>query len=172
MFSTVKPRFYVAVIAATALLGSFSVQAAEITISPETVKEIQKKLNQEGYNAGPVDGQFGQSMAVALKNFQKDNELEETGKLNFRTLSKMNIDVLAMGSAQAAPRPETNDQSAEEIDAAAPEPTGGENAEAEPAETDAADTEPAAGDEKEPSSSGQTTTDMIDKIQKKDSDSE
>ncbi|MBL4805213.1 MAG: hypothetical protein JKY71_10140, partial [Alphaproteobacteria bacterium] len=65
-----------------------------------------------------------------------------------------------------------NDQSAEEIDAAAPEPTSGENAEAEPAETDAADTEPAAGDEKEPSSSGQTTTDMIDKIQKKDNDSE
>lgn len=168
MFKTAKPRFYVAVITATALLGSFSVNAAEITVSPETVKEIQKKLNQDGYNAGPVDGKVGQTMVIALKSFQKDNELDETGQLNFRTLKKMNIDLMAMGEAQASP-PDTADKSAEEIgdtgaqgaDASATEAeadaAAGEKKEDKP---DAAKTEPAAGD--------QTTTDMIDNIQKKD----
>lgn len=51
----------------------------------DQVKELQKALNALGYNCGTVDGIFGSKTLGALKNFQKDMNISQTGKLDSAT---------------------------------------------------------------------------------------
>lgn len=46
-----------------------------------TAKEVQSKLNQLGYDAGPVDGKPGQQTTEAIAAFQIDNDLAVDGKI-------------------------------------------------------------------------------------------
>jgi len=57
----------------------------------ETVFKIQKKLQELGYNLGPLDGVWGNKTKSALKRFQHDNSLSMTGKLDSITKEKLGI---------------------------------------------------------------------------------
>lgn len=46
---------------------------------------LQFKLNQLGYNAGTVDGIFGNNTLIAVKNFQTAKRLEADGKVGKNT---------------------------------------------------------------------------------------
>jgi len=58
-------------------------------ISINTVKVIQELLNKSGYNAGTVDGLIGSKTINAVKAFQKDKGLPETGLLSKDLLNQL-----------------------------------------------------------------------------------
>lgn len=55
----------------------------------DQVKEIQSFLKSAGYLDGEADGSFGNMTENAVKNFQKDNGLEETGIVDRDTFEKL-----------------------------------------------------------------------------------
>ena len=58
--------------------------------SGSTVKKVQQRLKKLGYLKGSVDGDYGNATKTAVKNFQKRNGLSVNGKVNKKTLSKLN----------------------------------------------------------------------------------
>lgn len=56
-----------------------------------TGKEVEKyqKLLQAAGSGIKVTGEFGIGMASAIRSFQKKNELEVTGKLDAKTMKKL-----------------------------------------------------------------------------------
>lgn len=68
-----------------------SLQRAESVLSKsdlrqEDVRKIQSALNEAGYNAGPVDGIWGNRTGQALRNFQEAKGLDDTGRLDEQTI--------------------------------------------------------------------------------------
>lgn len=57
--------------------------------SGDDVLAMQKKLSELGYLTVEYDGHYGEVTATAVKDFQKKNELEETGKADSKTLNKL-----------------------------------------------------------------------------------
>lgn len=56
--------------------------------SGATIRQVQRKLNQLGYNAGTADGIMGARTKAALAKYQRDNDLP-IGGMNQPTLKKM-----------------------------------------------------------------------------------
>lgn len=54
-----------------------------------TIKKAQLALTQAGYNVGAADGMLGARTNSAIKKFQADNNLPETGSLDEATLSAL-----------------------------------------------------------------------------------
>lgn len=55
----------------------------------DAVVELQNKLNELGYSVGTVDGDFGGKTEKAIKQFQKDKGLKETGVLDEETYNAL-----------------------------------------------------------------------------------
>lgn len=55
----------------------------------DAVSELQNKLNELGYSVGVVDGDFGGKTENAIKAFQKDHGIEETGIADINTQELM-----------------------------------------------------------------------------------
>ncbi len=70
-----------------------------------TIQQVQQTLNNRGFKAGPVDGTIGPSLQASLREFQRSENLEDTGTLNPRTLSALGILVQAISPAPPAPVP-------------------------------------------------------------------
>jgi hypothetical protein len=54
-----------------------------------SVEGIQARLNNLGYEAGLVDGNAGDATAAAIRRFEKDNQLKETGEVNEALWNKL-----------------------------------------------------------------------------------
>lgn len=54
-----------------------------------SVADIQRRLREVGYDAGPVDGMMGKSTIGALKKFQQDNNLAVTGQADAATVDRL-----------------------------------------------------------------------------------
>jgi hypothetical protein len=63
------------------------------------VREVQQALQDQGFDAGPVDGIWGPRTSAGLREFQQDQDLEATGQLNAQTLGALGI--AEEGSASA-----------------------------------------------------------------------
>lgn len=48
----------------------------------QTVMEVQQRLNALGYNAGPADGMLGSKSVTAIKAYQRDHGMAETGRVS------------------------------------------------------------------------------------------
>lgn len=59
--------------------GSQSAPEPSRHIPDSTVKAVQQKLKELGYNAGPADGVMGRGTRAAILNFQQDRGLAATG---------------------------------------------------------------------------------------------
>ena len=59
--------------------------------SSEQVKDVQKALQDKGMDPGPVDGIMGPKTMAALKAFQKDQKLPESGRLDDQTREKLGV---------------------------------------------------------------------------------
>ena len=55
----------------------------------DEIYKIQKRLTELGYEPGPADGIMGKMTKKAIKNFQKDNDLPPTGKIDNDTKNKL-----------------------------------------------------------------------------------
>ncbi len=60
--------------------------------SPELVKKAQEKLSSEGKDVGAPDGKMGPKTQAALKEFQQEKGLEQTGELDNETIAALDID--------------------------------------------------------------------------------
>ena len=68
----------------------------------ETIKEVQTKLKDQGQDPGPADGVMGPKTQAALKEFQKDKGLKETGQLDQQTLSALGVSGSAAAGGSSA----------------------------------------------------------------------
>jgi Putative peptidoglycan binding domain len=59
--------------------------------SSEQVKAVQKALQDKGMDPGPIDGIMGPKTMAALKAFQKDQKLAESGRLYDQTREKLGV---------------------------------------------------------------------------------
>ena len=55
------------------------------------VRRVQQALNDKGYNAGSVDGQWGRSTEDAVRKFQGASGLPQTGGLENSTLTALGV---------------------------------------------------------------------------------
>lgn len=98
--------------AVTALVSAASIAAESLGYwdrpvrDRETVAAVQKTLAADGYDPGPVNGQFGPKTVQAVKQAQKDRELEPTGRLDRRTVAALGISEAESASAGASGRGE------------------------------------------------------------------
>jgi peptidoglycan hydrolase-like protein with peptidoglycan-binding domain len=72
--------------------------------TPERYKEIQQALADKGYFHGPVDGAWGADSTDALKQFQREQNLEEDGKIGSLSLIALGLGP-RRGTASAGPAP-------------------------------------------------------------------
>lgn len=71
--------------------------------TPERYQEIQQALAGKGYSGGPANGAWGPQWSEALKQFQRDQKLEPSGKLT--SLSLLALGLGPKRAAAGAPMP-------------------------------------------------------------------
>lgn len=59
----------------------------------DQIKEVQTMLKAKGTYSGDVTGKMDDGFRTAIKGFQKENGLRETGTLNRATLEKMGVEL-------------------------------------------------------------------------------
>jgi peptidoglycan hydrolase-like protein with peptidoglycan-binding domain len=75
------------------------------------IKQVQQKLNELGFDAGPVNGDFGEKTQAALAQFQLANLLPASGALDDGTLRGLGIQRPAR-DAEADAQPDSNNGAA------------------------------------------------------------
>lgn len=69
----------------------------------EFIKQVQQKLQERRFDAGPVNGDFGAKTQAALAQFQLANLLPASGTLDDETLRALGVERPQAGGAQASP---------------------------------------------------------------------
>ena len=68
----------------------------------EFIKQVQEKLHQHGFDAGPINGDYGPKTQTALAQFQLSRVLPVSGTLDERTLNELGIERATQPSGSAA----------------------------------------------------------------------
>jgi hypothetical protein len=63
----------------------------ESSITDPKLKQAQYALMERGYDPGEADGFYGRRTIAALREFQKENQLRQSGKLNRETLIALGL---------------------------------------------------------------------------------
>src|SRR5258707_449922 len=58
----------------------------------EFTKRVQEKLLEQGFDAGPVSGDFGSKTQAALAQFQLSRTLPASGQLDDQTLAELGVE--------------------------------------------------------------------------------
>jgi len=90
----------VAAVAANSLTSLHPEQAypddAPVLASPgefaDLFRRAQERLHQSGFDAGPVNGDFGAKTQAALAQFQRSRDLPVSGMLDDATRAELGID--------------------------------------------------------------------------------
>jgi|GEM_PF-2871276 len=69
--------------------GSWQTQS--VMISHNELRQVQKKLNDMGFDAGQADGVWGPRTQAAVRSFQQSKNLPATGRLNERTMDALDL---------------------------------------------------------------------------------
>ena len=67
------------------------VSPPSIQYDSDLVRRVQQSLNDRGYDAGSIDGQWGPSTQSAVRRFQQASGLPQTGELGGPTLSALGV---------------------------------------------------------------------------------
>jgi peptidoglycan hydrolase-like protein with peptidoglycan-binding domain len=65
----------------------------------DMIKQVQEKLNRLGFDAGTVNGDFGEKTQAALAQFQLANLLPASGALDDATLKELGVERPSEGNA-------------------------------------------------------------------------
>ena len=82
------------IVAATATPG-FAQAGAATTAHPgrdddrARIEQVQRTLKDSGHDPGPIDGVIGSQTAAALRAYQREHGLRETGRLDDATWTKL-----------------------------------------------------------------------------------
>lgn len=68
-----------------------SARSAPVPSQATTLRHVQQALKSRGFLAGPADGMMGPSTERAIRQFQRSENLEDTGQLNGQTLSALGV---------------------------------------------------------------------------------
>ena len=79
-------------------------RAAQQQPTVERYKEIQQALADKGYFHGPVDGVWGADSTDALKRFQREQNIEDDGKIGSLSLIALGLGP-QRSAATASPAP-------------------------------------------------------------------
>lgn len=60
-------------------------------LKPEHIRAVQRNLNQKGFDAGEVDGIWDDETRSALRNFQKSQNMKQTGALDQKTATALGV---------------------------------------------------------------------------------
>lgn len=66
-------------------------QGDEQSQSPDVVKQAQEKLSAMGKDVGTPDGRMDAKTQQALKEYQQENALQPTGKLDQQTIAALDL---------------------------------------------------------------------------------
>src|SRR5262249_39382024 len=69
----------------------------------DQVRATQQALKDKGHDPGRVDGVMGPKTQAALKDFQKSEGIQETGRLDAETMSKLGIEARSSAADQSTP---------------------------------------------------------------------
>lgn len=56
------------------------------------VKDVQRALKKKGYYNGPIDGRAGDKTRSGVREFQQDEDLPATGRINAATLLRLDVE--------------------------------------------------------------------------------
>jgi peptidoglycan hydrolase-like protein with peptidoglycan-binding domain len=70
--------------------------------SSENVKQVQEALKNKGHDPGTADGVMGPKTQQALREFQKKNGMQATGRLDDKTASALGVDASGSGKGSAS----------------------------------------------------------------------
>jgi hypothetical protein len=89
MFSSTRRNLFVlfSFLLVTLLVGIMNVKAAPVP--GDDVKGVQQTLRDRGYSPGPIDGVLGSRTRAAIRQYQKDENLPVTGRLDADTARKV-----------------------------------------------------------------------------------
>jgi formate hydrogenlyase subunit 3/multisubunit Na+/H+ antiporter MnhD subunit len=59
----------------------------------ELISAVQQALQQRGYDPGPIDGLMGPRTTGAIKRFQREQDLDQTGRISFTLLDQLQANV-------------------------------------------------------------------------------
>jgi len=82
----------------TQMNGSQGRSAKAMQKDPQMVRQIQQKLQDQGYEVGEIDGIWGPKTSNALKEFQRAQGMQADGKLSQSAVSALGIDMQGSGS--------------------------------------------------------------------------
>lgn len=71
--------------------------------NPTLVRSVQQALKQKGYDVGTIDGQIGPTTESALRNFQQQQGLPQSGNLDQPTLSALGVEQDQGASSMQSP---------------------------------------------------------------------
>ena len=97
--------------------------AGPISQSPSSgfISRVQERLRALGFDAGPVNGDFGEKTQAALAQFQLSQAIPASGQLDERTLAELGV---ARDEAQASAGASAPSADAPSADASAQPSTG------------------------------------------------
>ena len=126
------------------LIAVSNVAFAAAGADRETVKQVQKVLNDEGYPCGAADGVAGKKTAAAIRQYQQDHGLEVTGTIDDALLAAMGM--LPADEPEPEPEPEPETESAEVSEVVTEELVIAEPVQSEPPAETAAEPEKTMGE--------------------------
>lgn len=80
-------------------------------IDQNTARQVQQQLQSQGYDVGQVDGVWGQKSRQALMNYQRDQNIQATGRPDQQTLAALGVE---RGGTQQAQTPDQGTRRAQE----------------------------------------------------------
>lgn len=73
------------------------------SMDQSTIRNVQEQLQQQGYEVGQIDGVMGPNTRKALSQFQRDNNMPPSGRLDQPTMAALGVED---GAPQQAQTPE------------------------------------------------------------------
>lgn len=77
-------------------------------LDQNTARQVQQQLQQQGYDVGEIDGRWGPKSQQALTNFQRDQNLNPSGRPDQQTMAALGVD---QGASQQAQTPSERQRS-------------------------------------------------------------
>ena len=74
------------------------------------ISRVQKRLHERGFDAGPVNGDFGEKTQAALAQFQLAASIPASGQLDEATLAELGVERDASASAGGSARAPGQDE--------------------------------------------------------------
>jgi peptidoglycan hydrolase-like protein with peptidoglycan-binding domain len=71
--------------------GTSSLPSVGTGVTTQQVRSVQQALQGIGVNPGPIDGVMGPRTQQAVRDYQKKENLPQTGQLDAATLQKLGV---------------------------------------------------------------------------------